>query len=60
MPHECVKFNKKLGEGQFGLVWKGEILARKGSRTVAIKMLHGTNVCNFLFHFFLNNTQMHF
>ncbi|CAB4014071.1 fibroblast growth factor receptor 4-like isoform X1 [Paramuricea clavata] len=40
VPHECVKFNKKLGEGQFGLVWKGEILARKGSRTVAIKMLH--------------------
>lgn len=41
VPHECVQLNKKLGEGQFGQVWKGAILARKGSRTVAIKMLRG-------------------
>jgi serine/threonine protein kinase len=48
VPYECVKLNKKLGEGQFGQVWEGVILSRKGSRTVAIKMLHGTN---FLFVF---------
>ncbi|XP_028412687.1 hemicentin-1-like isoform X1 [Dendronephthya gigantea] len=39
IPYECVKFDKKLGEGQFGQVWKADILARKGSRTVAVKML---------------------
>ena len=41
IPPECIKCDKKLGEGQFGQVWKGRTLSRKGSRTVAIKMLKG-------------------
>jgi hypothetical protein len=55
VPYECVRWNKKLGEGQFGQVWQGEIISRKKSRTVAIKILRGTN---FLFHFFQQLTTL--
>ena len=40
VPYECVRWNKKLGEGQFGQVWHGDIVSRNKSRTVAIKILH--------------------
>ncbi|XP_046852280.1 fibroblast growth factor receptor 2-like isoform X2 [Xenia sp. Carnegie-2017] len=39
VPEECMRLERKLGEGQFGQVWKGDILGRKGTRTVAVKML---------------------
>ena len=41
IPPDCIKLDKKLGEGQFGQVWKGHVLSRKRSRIVAVKMLRG-------------------
>lgn len=40
LPRECVKLNRKLGEGAFGTVYGGEAKLQDGMKSIAVKTLN--------------------
>ena len=42
IPHEKLRLGKKLAKGNFGLIYKGQLITSSGNlRTVAVKTLRG-------------------